>query len=264
MIITLKGCTASAHIGGLNFYSVTKGTVGGGVNVTITTSTISKDAAASSSARQIATVALNSGYENLTVTVTMGGTTVSWYSNGVVTIPANTTVTGNIKISASATVINTGGGTVDPEPEEPGTGGEEIKTTIGTTNYETTIVSSWSDVILTPEAIISTSGGSNCTVNTASSGRCSNIDYVLQVNGGETLSFTATDLVESWALTEFYALPLTKANFTSGGDASRSWLTGNATLQAATKYIIINFKKKGTGSFSESDMEAVKSTITIN
>ena len=114
MIITLKGCTASASIGGLNFYSVSKGTVGSGVSVNITTSTINKDAATSTSARDIATVALNSGYENLVVTVTMSGTTVSWYADGKVTIPANTAVTGAIKISASATAISTGGG------EDPG------------------------------------------------------------------------------------------------------------------------------------------------
>ena len=64
MIITLKGCTATAFIGGLNFYSVSKGTVSG-ATVTINTSTISKDAATSTSARDIATVALTSGYENL-------------------------------------------------------------------------------------------------------------------------------------------------------------------------------------------------------
>lgn len=125
MIITLKGCTASASIGGLNFYSVSKGTVGGGVTVNITTSTISKDAATSTSARDIATVALNSGYENLVVTVTMDGTTVNWFANGKVTIPANTAVTGAIKISASATAISTGGGEV-VDPEEPGTGGEVV------------------------------------------------------------------------------------------------------------------------------------------
>lgn len=124
MIITLKGCTATAFIGGLNFFKVSKGTVSG-ASVTIATSTINKDEATSTSAREIATVALNSNYENLVVTVTMGGTTVNWFANGKVTIPANTTVTGDIKISASATAINTGGGeVVEPEPENPSTGGE--------------------------------------------------------------------------------------------------------------------------------------------
>ena len=104
MIITLKGCTATAFISGLNFFKVSRGTVSG-ANVTISTSTINKDDATSTSARQIATVVLNSNYENLVVTVTMGGTIVNWFANGKVTIPANTTVTGDIKISASATAI---------------------------------------------------------------------------------------------------------------------------------------------------------------
>ena len=133
MIITLKGCTATAHIGGLNFYSISKGTVGSGTSVSITTSTISKDSATSTSARDIATVTLNSGYENLVVTVTMGGTTVNWFADGKVTIPANTAVTGNIKISASATAVS-GGDVVNPEPEQPGTGGDSGETpTIPTT-----------------------------------------------------------------------------------------------------------------------------------
>lgn len=119
MIITLKGCTATAFIGGLNFFKVSKGTVSG-ADVTISTSTINKDAATSTSARELATVALKSNYENLVVTVTMGGTTVNWFANGKVTIPANTAVTGDIKISASATAVS-GGDVVDPE--EPGTGG---------------------------------------------------------------------------------------------------------------------------------------------
>lgn len=118
MIITLRGCTATAFIGGLNFFKVSKGTVSG-ADVTISTSTINKDAATSTSAREIATVALKSNYENLVVTVTMGGATVNWYANGKVTIPANTTVTGDIKISASATAVS-GGEVVDPE--EPSTG----------------------------------------------------------------------------------------------------------------------------------------------
>ena len=120
---TLKGCTATAFIGGLNFFKVSRGTVSG-ASVTIATSTINKDEATSTSAREIATVALNSNYENLVVTVTMGGTTVNnWYKNGKVTIPANTTVTGDIKISASATAVSGGDPVVPPvDPENPSTG----------------------------------------------------------------------------------------------------------------------------------------------
>ena len=48
----------------------------------------------------------------------MGGTTVNWFANGKVTIPANTTVTGDIKISASATAIVPD---VPVTPDEPAT-----------------------------------------------------------------------------------------------------------------------------------------------
>ena len=154
MIITLKGCTATAFIGGLNFFKVSRGTVSG-ASVTIATSTINKDEATSTSAREIATVALNSNYENLVVTVTMGGTTVNnWYKNGKVTIPANTTVTGDIKISASATAINTGGDVVEPEPEEPGT----------TTNYTFTINPTQSTATVTLSASGYSQSGNSITV----------------------------------------------------------------------------------------------------
>lgn len=56
----------------------------------------------------------------------MGSTTVNnWYKNNKVTIPANTTVTGDIKISASATAVVPDVPVTPPvEPEEPGTGGD--------------------------------------------------------------------------------------------------------------------------------------------
>ena len=133
MIITLKGCTATAFISGLNYFNVKQGTVSG-ADVTIRTSTINKDKATSTSAREIATVALKSNYENLVVTVTMGGATVNWFANGKVTIPANTTVTGDIKISASATAVS-GGEVVDPD--QPGTGGDSGETPSVPTIYRT-------------------------------------------------------------------------------------------------------------------------------
>ena len=118
MIITLKGCTATAFIGGLNFFKVSRGTVSG-ASVTIATSTINKDEATSTSARELATVVLNNNYENLVVTVTMDGNTVNWFANGKVTIPANTTVTGDIKISASATAIVPDEPVIPDEPATP-------------------------------------------------------------------------------------------------------------------------------------------------
>lgn len=175
MIITLKGCTATAFIGGLDFFSVKKGTVSG-ADVTIRTSTINKDAATSTSAREIATVALKSNYENLVVTVTMGGTTVNnWYKNGKVTIPANTTVTGDIKISASATAVSGGGGVVDPEPEEPGT----------TQKYTFTINPTPSTATVTLTASGYSQSGNSISVASGTS-----VSWEVSANGYDTIKGT--------------------------------------------------------------------------
>ena len=114
MIITLKGANfSSCNIGALNLYRVTL-SKSSGVSGSLSVTSFEKGQVISS-ATVIANLAVISGYENLTVTVTMGGTSVNtWYSNGVVTIPSNTTITGDIKISASATAIN-----VPDEPVTP-------------------------------------------------------------------------------------------------------------------------------------------------
>ena len=49
----------------------------------------------------------------------MGGTTVNWFANSKVTIPANTTVTGDIKISASATAVVPDEPVTPDEPDTP-------------------------------------------------------------------------------------------------------------------------------------------------
>ena len=155
MIITLKGCTATAFIGGLNFFKVSRGTVSG-ATVTIATSTVNKDEATSTSAREIATVVLNSNYENLVVIVTMGGTTVNWFANGKVTIPANTAVTGDIKISASATAIQV----------TPPSGGD---TPTQPTTYTFTINPTPSTAIVTLTASGYTQSGNSITVPSGTS-----------------------------------------------------------------------------------------------
>jgi hypothetical protein len=122
MILTIKGADFSGAGIGTNNSIRVQLTKTSGVSGSIVQNNFEKDQVVST-ATVIANLAVVSGYENLTVTVTMGGTSVNaWYSNGVVTIPSNTKITGDIKISASATAVS-GGEVVDPEPEEPGTGG---------------------------------------------------------------------------------------------------------------------------------------------
>lgn len=113
MIITLKGANfSSCNIGALNLYRVTLSKTSG-VSGSLSVTSFEKGQVVSS-ATVIANLAVVSGYENLTVTITMGGTSVNtWYSNGVVTIPSNTAISGDIKISASATAVSGG------EEDEP-------------------------------------------------------------------------------------------------------------------------------------------------
>jgi hypothetical protein len=254
MIIKIKGSNVFSGLGNIS-------SLGQPYNVTVTCATAG--ATITITASGMTTVTSTSG------TATMSNIpygTVATYTVSASGYTTKTgTVTSTVTIPVTLTATSTGGGT-----EQPGTGGGSgetptyIETTIGSTNYATKIVPSWEDVDLTINGIISTAGGSNCTINTTSSGRCSNIDYVLQVNGGETISFAPTSLVGSWALTEFKDIPLIKDNFTPNGDASKSWLTGNATLQTATKYIIINFKKAGSGDFTKENIADIKNTININ
>jgi hypothetical protein len=122
MILTIAGADFSgANIGTNTNVGITL-TKGNGVSGSKVSSLTLEKNQVVSTATVIATgLSLQTGYENLVVTVTMNGSTVSgWFSNGTVTIPSGTTITGNIKITASATAVS-GGEVVNPE--EPGTGG---------------------------------------------------------------------------------------------------------------------------------------------
>lgn len=120
MIITLKGCTATKHLGGLNFYSIIVNK-SSGITVTLDKTTVSKDTAASTTVSGTLTVA--SGYTLSSVKITMGGTdkTSSWYnsSTGAITISG---ITANVTITAVATNNSTG------ETETPSGGGSSTPT----------------------------------------------------------------------------------------------------------------------------------------
>jgi hypothetical protein len=133
MILTIAGANFSgANIGTNTNVGITL-TKGNGVSGSkVSSLTLEKNKVVSTSTK-IADLSLQTGYENLVVTVTMTGTgdVSSWFSNGTVTIPSGTKITGNIKITASATAIS-GGEEDEPvippvQPEEPGTGGNTMR-----------------------------------------------------------------------------------------------------------------------------------------
>ena len=115
MILTIKGADFSGSGLGTNTsvsITLTKGTGVSGSKVSLT---LEKNQVVSSATVIATGLSLQTGYENLVVTVTMNGSTVSgWYSNGKITIPSGTTITGNIKITANATKTATGDEPVTP------------------------------------------------------------------------------------------------------------------------------------------------------
>ena len=125
MILTIKGADFSGSGLGTNTSVSITLTKGNGVSGSKVSLTLEKNQVVSSATVIATGLSLQTGYENLVVTVTMNGSTVSgWYSNGKITIPSGTTITGNIKITANATKTATGDEPVTPpvDPEEPGTG----------------------------------------------------------------------------------------------------------------------------------------------
>ena len=129
MILTIAGANFSgANIGTNTNVGITL-TKGNGVSGSKVSSLTLEKNQVVSTATVIATgLSLQTGYENLVVTVTMTGTgdVSRWFSNGTVTIPSGTKITGNIKITASATAISGGetGGDSEGDSEQPGTGGD--------------------------------------------------------------------------------------------------------------------------------------------
>jgi hypothetical protein len=112
MILTIAGANFSGANIGANTNVGSTLTKGNGVSGSkVSSLTLEKNKVVSTSTK-IADLSLQTGYENLVVTVTMTGTgdVSSWFSNGTVTIPSGTTITGNIKITASATAVSGGSG----------------------------------------------------------------------------------------------------------------------------------------------------------
>lgn len=116
MIITLKGATASKHLGGLNFYSISVNK-SSGVTVTLDKTSVSKDTAASETVTGTLTVA--EGYTLSSVKIMMGDTdkTSAWYnsSTGAITISG---ITANVTITAIAASNSGSGDSGSGETEE--------------------------------------------------------------------------------------------------------------------------------------------------
>ena len=142
----------------------------------------------------------------------------------------------------------------ETEPSEPNP--EDGIETDGT--Y--TIVSSFSDLVFTKDytqGLIGAQQEPNWKADNV--GRSSAVNYIVKVNGGETIGLSASASNVTYAFAELNEnktkVNVTGSTNTTTGQTHSEWLNRNVTLQSGTKYITLSFKKgDGTTSFTDEEL----------
>ena len=146
-----------------------------------------------------------------------------------------------------------------------GSGGSENlgDTTFGASKTPVTIISDFSGFTFENGKVVSTSAGSTCDFSTGSA-RAASTTQILSVSGGKTYTFTPTISGLQYALIEFTDAPCTVSTLNKSGKYGQAWSSDTSgTIHSNTKYLTINFNR-GSGSFSASELEALKNAIKIN
>lgn len=233
MIITLKGATATKHLGGLNFYSIIVNK-SSGVTVTLSKTTVEKAAASSTTVTGTLTVA--EGYTLSSVKIMMGTTdkTSAWYnaSTGAITISG---ISANVVITAVAT-SNSGSG----EEDEP-------------TNYTFAINPTPSNATVTLTATGHTQSGNTITVpnGTTVSWRVSASGYTEQTgtwtaNGSDENKSVVLVASSGGGGTSSDSVDLTTLSNVKTSDVTYTGSTGTFT-GTSTSSIVGSAGKVGTG-----------------
>lgn len=233
--------------------------VSGGITKTSGSGSVSKGGTLT------ATFTLSTGAEftSATLTPSSAGTVTHTISSSTVTVTiAN--VSANCTLAVVATGDSTGGGGGNegdtPVDTEIGT-----TTTFGSTNVEVTIIGAFSDFNFANKCVVSTSGGSSCSLNTAgASGRISSPNQVLKVSGGETVTFNSSISGLQYALIEFTDKPCTLSTLNKSGQYGQAWTTeASMTLHSNTKYLAINFNN-GSADMTSEQLESLKTAIVLS
>ena len=212
-------------------------------------------------------------YELTTITIKMGDTTLEGtgtsgnitvnVSEGVYSI-AISEVTANVNINIVTKSLSGGDseGDDDPTPDDTEIG---TTTTFGSTNIEVTIIGTFSDFDFVNNCVVSTGGGSSCTLNTAgASGRISSATQILKVSGGETITFSSSISGLQYALIEFTDKPCTLSTLNKNGLYGQSWSTAaSCTLHSDTKYLAINFNN-GSSDMTADQLTSLKTAIVLS
>ena len=210
-------------------------------------------------------------YDNL------GGTSGSWIQTDI-TLPSNAKYVmilfknGNDEdfsaedfalLNECVTFSDITNPTTPTEPVRP--------TTVQYHNTQMQVVDSISEMVFNPEYSISGNASSDFT-KTNLNGRACCVTAILSVNGGETIDFVdnfeeifgSTNLF--WALIEFKDAPLSTATLSASSNTAtgRAWLSGQHTLNANTKYVMLAFRNgDGTVDFTQAQLEKLSQCLII-
>lgn len=252
MIIYLKSANfASSNIGTLDSWRVSYN-LSGGISKLNCPGSVKKGSTLT------ATLTLADGAEFTSASVSSGtaGTLTHSVSGTTVTITVP-----NVQSAITVSVVASGEST-DPTPDDTEIG---TTTTFGSTNVEVTIIGAFSDFNFANKCVVSTSGGSSCSLNTAgASGRISSPNQVLKVSGGETVTFNSSISGLQYALIEFTDKPCTLSTLNKSGQYGQAWTTeASMTLHSNTKYLAINFNN-GSADMTSEQLESLKTAIVLS
>ena len=263
MIITIKGADfSSANIGTLSTYIISKN-IGSGAAFDIP-NFVDKNSSVNW------TITLDEGYTFGTYSVTMGGVEVTpTVVDNVMTISI-AEVTGNVRIVVATVNENTGEEDepvvppVEPdEPEEPETGN-----TLTFVNGDAVVVDSIADMQFTIGNTFGGEGSYKPITNTAGSkGRAASVGYVLNVNGGETITLNQPFEGKTvyYSTIAFANNTDTKANQSDPVFTMKKWETASKVIPSEVKYLFIAFKNDGgTTDFTTDEIATIKNNFIIS
>lgn len=266
MIITIKGADfSSANIGTLSTYIISK-SIGSGAAFDIP-NFVDKN----SSVNWIIT--LDEGYTFGTYSVTMGGEVITpTVVDNVMTISI-AEVTGNVRIVVATVNTNTGEEdepVVPPvtpdEPEEPET--PETGNTLTFTNGDAVVVDSVADMQFTIGSSFRGDAPYKPITNTSGSkGRAASVGYVLNVNGGETITLNQPFEGKTvyYSTVAFANNTDTKANQSDQVFTMKKWETASKAIPSEVKYLFIAFKNDGgTTDFTTDEIATIKNNFIIS
>lgn len=266
MILRILGADfSSANIGTLSTYVISK-SIGAGISHNIP-NFVDKNSSVTW------TLTVEEGYLLGSYSIIMNGETITPVVNEnimTITIPS---VTGNVRIVITSINENTGEEetpVVPPvtpdEPDEPETPG--AGTTLTFVNGDAVVVDNIADMQFT---IGNSFGGDSpyrpITNTAGSKGRAASVGYVLNVNGGETITLNQCldGKTVYYSTIAFANNTDTKANQSDKVFTMKTWETASKVIPSEVKYLFIAFKNDGgTTDFTTDEIATIKNNFIIS